>query len=363
MEPVRIDCNLALDGQISSSAVFSKCLPLVAVMVLNYNGQRHLFECFSSLRNQTFANYEVYLIDNCSSDNSIEYTKQYFPWVKVISFKENFGFAKGYNKALAEINSELAVFLNNDTKVDKDWLYELVKGISIDSSVAIAGSTICLYDHPDFLQSAGGKISFIGTGIELHFLEKISKSIARNKYVGYVSGGSMIVKRDIFMRIGGFDEDYFAYDEDSDLCLRAWLMGFKVLYVPQSIVYHKIGSSFNKFRIKMEFLSEKNRLQSMAKNFQNNILLKGLLLSILYSTLKSFRFIYSREPALVLATFHAYYWVFKNLPKIMKKRVNIQAKRTLNDGALIKEGIIAPLQDTISALYNYRKWKNVDDLP
>lgn len=329
--------------------------PKVAVLVLNYNGKQHLHECFSSLRTQTYPNFEVFLLDNCSRDNSVEFVKDNFPWVKLVRFEKNFGFAGAYNRALSDLSVDFVVFLNNDVRVEPNWLSELMSGISGDASVAIAGSRVCVYGHPDVLQFDGGKISPIGSGFELGRFDSVCNGNSVNKYVGYVSGGSMVVRKSFFLGIGGFDEDYFAYDEDSDVCLRTWLYGHKVLYVPSSVVYHKIGSSFKRFKATREFLSEKNRFQSMIKNFQTKNLIKGLSLSAAYIPYQVIRFLRVRKPVYLLSLFRAYYWLLKNFPNLVKKRYHIQARRKIGDPLLIEQGILATVRDALLALFNYRK--------
>ncbi len=335
--------------------MISETLPSVAVLVLNYNGQKHLCDCFSSLKIQKYPNFQTFLIDNNSSDNSVEYVKTCFPWVNVISFDKNFGFAKAYNKAVSFINADFAVFLNNDTKVDDNWLNQLVKGIVYDKSIAIAGSKICFYDFPNVIQFGGGKISPIGAGIETDRFKKQNEQRSKNNLIGYASGGAMIVRRDIFLSIGGFDNNYFAYDEDSDLCLRAWVFGYKVVYVPTSIVFHKVGASFKQFKATREYLSEKNRIQSMIKNFQNINLIRGLSLSIVYSVLQTSRFMASRQPICILSLIRANYWILNNLPILLSARLYVKVNRKVNDSLLFKQGVLSSIGDSIVALLNYRK--------
>jgi GT2 family glycosyltransferase len=219
----------------------------MAVLVLNFNGKHHLIDCLSSLNDQTYDCYEVYLIDNGSSDGSIEFVEKHFPWVKIMAFEKNFGFAKAYNRAINECGAELIALLNNDTRVNRRWLQELVKVMSRDESTIIVGSKLLLYDSPQLLNHAGAKIASIGGGFDVGLYEKDSVEYSVEKPVGAVCGAAMLFRKELFKRIGAFDEDFFAYFEDIDLCWRSWLDGYKVLYVPTSIAQHKFGGFWASF--------------------------------------------------------------------------------------------------------------------
>jgi len=327
--------------------------PKVAVLVLNYNGKIHLKECFESLKEQTYENYEVYLVDNASSDDSIEYTKRLFPWVKIIAFNRNWGFAEGYNRAIKLMKTNLIALLNNDTKVDKKWLEELVKAIVKDNKIIAVGSKILLYEDPRIINHAGAKITPIGGGFDIGFLrcDKGKGESYRSKYVGAVCGAAMLVRRDLFLKIGGFDKHFFAYFEDTDFCWRAWLLGYKVLFVPSSIVYHKLGGSWGRKSPIKVYLGQKNRIISLIKNFNLLLLLRGLFLNIVYTSLKLLEFMLSRDTLSTISLLKAYFYVIRNIRDIIKKRIIIQSKRRINDTFLIKYGLIASLDECIKVYY------------
>lgn len=329
----------------------SKSEPKVAVLVLNYNGKNHLAECLQSLLILDYENYKVYVVDNGSADGSVKYANELFPWVEVIAFEKNLGFAKAYNEAIKKVDADLVALLNNDTKVDRKWLQELVNAILEDKLIAAVGSKILLYDNPQLLNHAGAKITLIGGGFDIGLYRQDANEYNMKKPVGAVCGAAMLVKKDVFLEMGGFDDDFFAYFEDTDFCWRAWLYGYKVIYVPTSVVYHKLGGSWGRSSPQKVFLGEKNRLSSMIKNVEWVNLIIGLFLTICFNMIRTI--IYSRNRAhnMVLSVIKADLWISKNIPKIMNKRI-LQKKRVVKrDHTLFELGVIASVGESIREFF------------
>jgi GT2 family glycosyltransferase len=333
-----------------------KTEPKVAVLVLNYNGCHHLDECLRSLQVQDYGNYEVYVVDNASVDGSVEYVRGSFPWVKIIAFDENFGFSKAYNKAVRRVNSELIAFLNNDTKVEEDWLKELVLCMLEEASVVAVGSKMLLYGNPALLNHAGTKITQIGGGFSIGAYEKDTLKYNVKKIVGAVCGGAMIVRKYSFLENGCFDEDFFAYFEDVDLCWRFWLCGFKVMYCPASVVYHKLGSSWgprnNPFRL---LQGQRNRLIAMIKNLEFRNVLFGLIIAFLYDFIEVLFLVNRKDIKCIKMKVKAYCWVANNLGFILQKRLVIQRNRLVSDKWLLNAGLMASFKEAIREYMRLRK--------
>jgi len=320
----------------------------VAVLVITYNGKRHLKECFDSLLNQTFGSFDIYLVDNASSDGSSSLVREDFPIVKIIRHKRNFGFAKGYNLAVKNVSSKYVVFLNDDTKVDPRWLEELVKAISRDPKVLAAGSKIFFYNRPDIIQHAGGKLTLIGAGIDIGFGDKDRPEYNEVKCVGMVCGGSMIIRKDLFDDLGGFDDRYFAYFEDVDVCWHGWIQGYKTLYVPSSIVYHKFGGSWgSRHSYNRLYLGIKNRFANMIKNMSFKSLLFGVSLSLSLDSLKAISFLSKKQVKSVFSMMKAYFEVIHLFPEYLSVRVKLQAERKLSDKELFDLGRFLSLPGSI----------------
>lgn len=329
--------------------------PLVSIVIVNFNGAHHLNECLTSIGNIDYQNYEVVLIDNASSDGSVDLLKNNFPRVRIVSLQKNNGFAEGSNIGAVHASGEYIVFLNNDTKVEKKWLSELVTEILSDSSIATCGSKMFFYGG-NIINHAGAAVTLLGNGYDIGFGQADSRAFNNKRPVGSTCGGSMIIRKDVFQRLGGFDADHFACAEDVDLCLRAWIYGFKNIYVPSSVVYHKYGGTLGKRQSAGRvFVCQRNRLVNILKNFEPGNVLIGFLLSIPYDIVRICMFLYKKEIKIAFSLIKAYFDVFSSLGGILKKRKIIQENRTVSDSVLIRTGIITPLAEGIREFYRLNR--------
>ena len=333
----------------------AKEYPKVSVVVLNYNGRLHLKECFESLMEQTYPDYEVIMVDNASTDGSVEYVRENFPQIKILELEKNYGFARGNNEGAWVAEGEYIAFLNNDTRTEKDWLAELVKPMKSDPSVAICGSKMMLFDRRDIINHVGGEITIIGAGVDTGLLKEDSREFNVQKYVGFACGGATLVRKSIFEQLGGFDTDYFIYFEDVDLGWRAWLYGYKVVYVPTSVVYHKFGGTVDKAidasGYMRAFLCQKNRLANLIKNCEMSNVFKGLVVSLFYDIWRIGSFAYLRDRYGIAAVLKGYWAWITNLPGLIKKRRVIQAERKVSDRYMKEMGLIMPLSAGIKEYF------------
>ena len=333
-----------------------KSEPKVAVLVLNYNGKHHLGECLQSLKTQNYGNYEVFVVDNSSRDGSLKYIREAFPWVRIIAFDNNLGFSKAYNKAVKTINSEFIAFLNNDTKVHEAWLKELILCILEEKSVVAVGSKMLLYKSPHLLNHAGTKITQIGGGFSIGAYEQKHSKYNVKKFVGGVCGGAMLVSKSSFLETGLFDEQFFSYFEDVDLCWRFWLRGFKVMYCPKSVVYHKLGGSWgqrdNPSRL---FQGQRNRLIAMIKNLELKTIFLSLIMTFLYDFIELLSLLGRKNIKCIKMKVKAYCWITKNLRLILQKRLIIQRNRVVSDKWLLDAGLMASLEESVREYLRLRK--------
>jgi GT2 family glycosyltransferase len=322
---------------------------MVSVIVITHNGKHFLKNCFTSLLRQTYGNFVPYLLDNGSSDGSSEYVRENFPLVKILRFNRNLGFSKAYNEAIKRVNSKYIVLLNDDTIVDTRFLEELIKVMESDDKIFAAGSKIFLLDEPNILNHAGGALSIIGAGIDIGMGHIDAPMFNQLKEVGYVCGAAMIIRRDYFIELGGFDEDYFAYFEDVDLCWRAWLKGYKCIYVPSSIVYHKYGGSWGKRKSPIRvFLGTRNRLYNIIKNFELRNMLIAFFGSIIFDALRFLLLIKNKRHYAALGILRAYQVFLKRIRKFIEKRYIISFQhRKLSDKQLKNKGIFLSLKDCL----------------
>ncbi|PKP60188.1 MAG: hypothetical protein CVT89_00365 [Candidatus Altiarchaeales archaeon HGW-Altiarchaeales-2] len=320
-------------------------LPFVSIIVLNYNCKKHLKECFESLERLNYSKekYEVIMPDNASIDDSVKYVNDNFPWVKVSELNKNYGYSGGNNRGAGYAIGEYIVFLNPDTKVDGNWLIELIKPLLDNKNIKIGGSKHLTY-YKEQILSFGGDLTVIGGGT-------INKKIFfeyDKEYVnaGYAMGTSLLIEKKIFEELGGFDNDYFMYNEEVDLCWRAWIQGYKTSIALTSRLWHK-EENFSKKREKFLFHIIKNQLMSVLKNFELHNVIYALIISFFYNSFQIVKYLLLRRPHSIADIIKAHLFVIRNLPEIFKKRRIIQKNRKISDKELYKMGLMLPLSKSI----------------
>ncbi|MFL7791276.1 MAG: glycosyltransferase family 2 protein [Anaerolineae bacterium] len=245
--------------------------PSISVIVLNYNGVQHLEPCFQSLAalNYPSDRLELVCVDNGSTDGSMALMEEQFPQVRLVKTGANLGFAGGNNAGARAARGEFIAFLNNDTRVPPDWLRILVQPCLEESDVVCAGSKIVSWDGRT-LEFGGGALNFAGYGFQQGILCSEGECYGPPRETLYACGAGMVVQRDVFLESDGFDEDFFAFYEDSDLGWRLWVLGHRVMFVPDSKVYHRHhGTAAAVDDWKRRLLYERNALFSIVKNYDD----------------------------------------------------------------------------------------------
>ena len=323
--------------------------PPVAVAVLNFNGKQHLEVCLNSLKETSYPNFGVYLVDNSSSDGSLDFVKGNFPSVKIVAFEKNLGFAEAYNWVVEMLDYEYIVFLNNDTEVAPEWLSELIKPMLCSEQVGACGSKLLMFDDRKRLAYSGGKLTFLGAGVDNGFLMLNNKEQNLVERTGYACGAGMLVKKSTFVNVGGFDSDYFAYFEDVDLCWRMWLCGYEVVFVPDSVVYHRCGASWGlRSSPQRLYLGERNRLVNMVKNLGAGSLAKAIVVSLAYDIIRVALLLVHGNFGGMRAIIQANGWFIRNLEKVLEKRKTVQMLRKNPDSDLFGKGIMMGLKEGIT---------------
>lgn len=317
----------------------------VSLVIVNYNGRQYLEDCMDSIKKSSysFEMIDTIVVDNASSDKSVDFIKTDYPWVKIIELDKNYGFAKANNIGAENARGDYIVFLNNDTVVAENWLYPLINDMESDRTVGAASGKILFYDNKKKVNSAGVQITFLGGGYDMGFLDNDSSKYDIQGQRASVCAAAMIVRKDEFLQLGGFDEDYFMYFEDVDLCWRYWLYGKKVEYVPDSIIYHKFGGSSGAHRHAplRVFYGTRNALFNIIKNYEIYNIPFPIVFSFLYHILKALYFIVRLNFSLALSMVKAYCSFLRYLPKTIVKRKKIQSNRKIKDKYLFNNSIIA----------------------
>ncbi len=219
----------------------------------------HLSDCLESLRAQTFEDFETILVDNGSSDNSLDFVGAHYPWVKTVALPVNRGFATGNNIGYLHTSGDYIVTLNNDTVTETKWLEQLIGVVEDDSAVGMVASRICSYWDYDVIDSLGVKLCCDGMSRGAFRLGRFSLlKIAEMEEILMPSACAALYRRSMIESIGFFDEDFFAYCEDTDLGLRGRLAGWGAVLARDAVVYHKYSQTGGAFSPLKLYLVERN---------------------------------------------------------------------------------------------------------
>ncbi|MCW3995871.1 MAG: glycosyltransferase family 2 protein [Candidatus Bathyarchaeota archaeon] len=327
-------------------------LPSVSVIILNYNGKKYLDGCLTSLDKIDYPKnmLEIILVDNFSSDGSVDYVRKNYSWVKLLPLDQNYGFTGGNNNGVKIATGEYIVFLNNDVLVDKNWLTELIK-VALSFPNAVVTSKSLFIDKPEIIDHGGSKATFIGRGFCINFGRKDDKYYTKPKFIIQPYGASMLIKKDVFESIGKFDEAYFTSLEDTDFGLRTWLYGYQVIYAPASVFYHVGGGTGgwgSRVSTSMVFHAAKNSYMNILKNYDLKHVIQGIILSLIYYIFIFISSIKRRRRNEVKAIFQAHIWILKNLRSILHKRSEIRTNKTKPYSILFTSSFFASLQEMIN---------------
>lgn len=278
-------------------------MPLVYIILVNYNGYKDTIECVNSLKKISYKNYKIVVVDNASSDNSVEILMEELSNCMIIESKKNIGFAGGNNlgiKYALNHNADYIMLLNNDTIVESQFLNDMINSFNVNNKIGIVGCKIMYYPEKNIIWYGGGYIDwfkFIGA----HYgMRQIDKGQCNNKKeIDFVTGCCMLVKREVFEKVDLLSEDYFMYFEDVDFCVKVKNAGFMIWYNPEAVIYHKVGlsSGGEESSFSIEWCT-RNRLLFMNK-YKNNVSKFNFMLSkaFFYSTrcIRFFQYVIGNE--------------------------------------------------------------------
>lgn len=252
--------------------------PSVTVLIINYNGRKYLDELLNSLRDQVFPDFKTVLMDNASTDDSVQYVRNNYPWVEVVSHSRNLGFSRAANRGAMRCNSTYFALLNPDMRLEPDWLQTLVDAAETDGGIAAVASKIRLHGSPGTLNGVGGCMNRIGYTWDRGMYEEDHGQYDEVAEVFFASAGAALFRRELFFQVGRFDEHMFMYHEDVDFGWRCWLLGHRIVTAPRAVTYHHFAASTRASR-GMEWrekLGERHNIRSLIKNYERANLLKAL---------------------------------------------------------------------------------------
>ncbi|EZH75972.1 hypothetical protein ATO12_04060 [Aquimarina atlantica] len=298
----------------------------IAVVILNWNG-KSLLEQFlpSVIKNSKEAT--IYLADNASTDDSVAFVTTIFPEVKIIQNKVNGGYAKGYNDALSKIEADVFCLLNSDVEVTKDWLVPIRETFKSRTKVAAIQPKILDYKkktHFEYAGAAGGYIDKLGypycRGRIFDTLEEDNGQYDDTTTIFWASGACMFIRKQVFEEVGKLDEDFFAHQEEIDLCWRVHSNGYTILYEGSSTIYHLGGATLDAMNPRKTFLNFRNSLYLLIKNVPGNTVWFLIFIRMILDGLAAIRFITQGKFSHFAAIFKAHISFYINFNTFNKKR-------------------------------------------
>ena len=262
-------------------------LPLVSVVILNYNGLEYpkgiLKECLDSVLKSNYPNLEVIFVDNGSTDGSVSFVRKNYSKIKIVNNKRNLGFSEGFNTGIRASKRKYIVLLSNDMTVDPNWLNPVIKLMEREPQIGLAGFKRLIYGTKNRIDGIGGDLYLCGRVRPVGTYE-----IDRGQYdtiredLGYI-GGAMVLRRKALQEVGLFDPDYFIFSEDIDLCYRIRKHGYKTIYVPDAIIYHRGQATLNGMDPKgryTEYMAHRSRIRCILIHFTLMRLLSAFAIDI-----------------------------------------------------------------------------------
>jgi GT2 family glycosyltransferase len=309
----------------------------IAIVILNWNGQKLLAQFLPSVVNFSSQEATIYIADNASTDSSIDYAKEFFPSIKIVKNVVNNGYAKGYNDALKEIDADIYCLLNSDVEVTDNWLQPIVDVFKADQKTAIIQPKLLDFKDKtkfEYAGAGGGFLDLYGypycRGRVFNHLETDKGQFNDVKDVFWASGACLFIRSKVYHQLDGFDEDYFAHQEEIDLCWRAQSIGYKVKYVGNSTVYHVGGATLQDSDPRKTYLNFRNSLLNVVKNVPNKWFLFVIFSRLLLDGIAGIKFIIELRPIHTWAIIKAHFSFYQNFNKFLKKRKKLVKKKDYN---------------------------------
>ncbi len=306
----------------------------VAVVILNWNGERFLRKFFPEVVRCCPAETEIIIADNGSKDRSLDYIRDTFPDVRIIDNHSNTGFAAGYNLALKQVDADYYVLLNNDILVTADWIQPVIRLMESDLSIAACQPKILSYAEQnkfEYAGAAGGFIDRLGypfcQGRIFQSIEEDTGQYDEPREIFWATGACLFIRAVLFHRFGGFDDDFFAHMEEIDLCWRLKNQKYKIMYCPDSVVYHVGGGSLPKKSSFKTYLNIRNNIIMLYKNLPDPKRRRVLSVRFFMDILASVKFLIDGGFKDFWAVFRAYASFYAMMDKNRKKRASLEQAR------------------------------------
>ena len=305
-------------------------MPALAIVILNWNG-RPLLQRFLPALVEHSQGAQLIVADNASTDDSIAFLREHYPQVRIIENRENFGFAGGYNQALQEVDADLFCLLNSDVEVTPGWLSPVLELFERLPGAGIVQPKIKDLKRPRYFEyagAAGGFLDLFGypfcRGRIFQSLEEDRGQYDDTREIFWATGACMFIRREVFRELGGFDPDYFAHQEEVDLCWRARNHGYEIYYTGASEVFHMGGSTLNNMNPKKTYLNFRNSLYSITKNLPRKKAFPIVFCRLLLDGIAALRFIFQLKPGHAWAILRAHLSYYRNVGRMLRKREKVR---------------------------------------
>lgn len=303
----------------------------IAVIILNWNG-KSLLEKFLPSVIEYSPEATIYIADNASKDDSVAFVRAHFPTVQIIQNEGNFGFAQGYNVALQHLDADVFALVNSDIEVTPQWLQPIITLFQNEPKTAIIQPKILDYKNKEYFEYAGAAGGFIDQygypfcrGRIFDTIEKDSGQYDDDCIISWASGACFFIRSDVYRALNGFDADFFAHQEEIDLCWRAINNGHQIRYTSKSTVYHVGGATLEKSNPQKTFLNFRNSLLMLVKNLPKSSLPKVLFVRLVLDGLAGIQFLFKGQPFHTMAIVNAHFHFYHLLSKSYKKRGTFQS--------------------------------------
>lgn len=321
-------------------------MPFASIVIVNFNGLRHLEECLDAVQAQSFQDFETIVVDNASTDGSVEYLRDRKPWVTLVQAPRNLGFSGGNNLGFRHCQGDFVLLLNNDTRMEPDVLSELYEATKREPAISVFACLLVNHATPSVTDSGGDTVYTNGAVSALagYPIEYFGKE----RLVASACGAAALYRRSLLDRLGGFDEDFFLNYEDMDLAFRARHLGESILFVPSAKVRHKGSATFGGKRSDLNlFYTERNYPWFVVKNFPARTLLRILPTQAAFKLIRIVRTLLRGQFGTLL---RANRECVKGLPRMLRKRREILGGSRLSTAEF--EAMLRPgwLHDRLAAL-------------
>jgi GT2 family glycosyltransferase len=323
----------------------------IAVVILNWNGKK-LLEQFLPTVIAFSEEATIYVADNASTDDSVLFLKNNYPTVQIIQNDYNYGFAKGYNEALKKVSADILALINSDIEVTKNWLQPIIKMLQNEPKTAIIQPKILDFKNKEKFEYAGAAGGFIDKygypfcrGRIFETLETDTNQYNDTSEIFWASGACFFIRKLVFDDLKGFDEDFYAHQEEIDLCWRAFNKNYVVKYNSESVVYHVGGATLDKSNPIKTFLNFRNSLLMLLKNLPKNKIIPILFVRMILDGLAGIQFLFKGKFSHFFAILKAHFWFYHLISKTLKKRVANQKPKYYYQKSIVyqyfvKKGIV-----------------------